>query len=374
MHNDTCSSVNFLFMKNKCLLITALFFIVLLISCNGQKSKADNSIVSFITERADSLYRAEKVPGIFIGVSDNGKRQYYTVGYADPDKKMPFDSATLFEIGSITKTFTAYVLEAVLKEKGISDSGSILNYLPDSVRQNKALEPISFLSLLNHTSGLPRLPDNMDLSSNPMQPYADYDVNHFFSYLKTCTPVPNGKSNYSNLGVGLAGVLAERISGKSYSALLDEYIFSPFGLGKADKPIGEIKNKSQGYFQNNKSAYWDMNVLSPAGGLKCAGNELLTYLECINNPVSNDSRQIIDKLLQPTVAITPAIKVARAWHTMERENKPVVYWHNGGTYGFSTYAAFVKGKNKAVVVVINQFNKNAISDDLGRTIMSKLAE
>ncbi|MFZ1369400.1 MAG: serine hydrolase, partial [Ferruginibacter sp.] len=105
---------------------------------------------------ADSLYSKEKLPGIFIGILNNGKRSFYQAGFADPDRQMPFDSSTTFEIGSITKTFTAYVLTAVLMENNISETGPVINYLPDSVRQNQHLSSISFLSLMNHTSGLPR--------------------------------------------------------------------------------------------------------------------------------------------------------------------------------------------------------------------------
>ncbi|MBK9531872.1 MAG: serine hydrolase [Chitinophagaceae bacterium] len=75
---------------------------------------------------------------------NNGKRSFYQAGFADPDRQMPFDSSTTFEIGSITKTFTAYVLTAVLMENNISETGPVINYLPDSVRQNQHLSSISF--------------------------------------------------------------------------------------------------------------------------------------------------------------------------------------------------------------------------------------
>ncbi len=94
--------------------------------------------------------------------------------------------------------------------------------------------------------------------------------------------------------------------------------------------------------------------------------------QCMLKPVHDKSKQVVDKLLEPTVTIAPVMKVCRAWHTYEEKDKPVVYWHNGGTYGFSTFGAFTKEKNKAVIVVINQFNKNATSDGLGLVIMKNL--
>jgi len=352
-----------------------LFFSVMMAGGFSGCSAQTGDIGSFIHHKGDSLYKSSKVPGIFVGVLHKGVARYFNFGYANPDKKMPFDAATIFEAGSITKTFTAFVLVSVLKEKGISENSSILTYLPDSVRQNKALENTSFLNLLNHTSGLPRLPDNMSLTENAMAPYDHYTSADLFNYLKTAVPKPDGKSNYSNLGMGLAGVLAERISGKRYAELLDEYIFLPFRLvTPANALATAAENKSQGYFGDDRSAYWNMDVMAPAGGLKCSAKEMLGYLKEISAPSNAATKAIVDSLLQPTVQVNARVSVGRAWHTLENKNKPVVYWHNGGTYGFSTFAAFLKGGEEAVIVVVNKFDSNKVSDGLGIAIMNKLIE
>ncbi|MGB4844216.1 MAG: serine hydrolase domain-containing protein [Ferruginibacter sp.] len=330
------------------------------------------SLDSFIKQAAEETFQKEKVPGVFVAVLNNGNRSYFSSGYANPDTKSVYDSATVFEIGSITKTFTAYVLMGVLHEKGISDTDPIIGYLPDSVKKNVNIRDISFLSLMNHTSGLPRLPGNMKMN-NPRQPYENYTENDLYTYLKDCEPKPDGKSNYSNLGAGLAGVLAERISGKSYAQLLDQHIFLPFKLVTAENAVVISDNKSQGYFAaDDKTPYWNMNVLAPAGGLKCNGAQMLSYLQNMCFPETDNSKQLIDKLTTQTVAINAQVGVGRAWHIINANGKTPVFWHNGGTYGFSTFCAFLKDKSKAVVVIINQFNKNAICDGLGFKIMSKL--
>ena len=328
-----------------------------------------------IQQQVDSIQKAEGLQGLFVAVMKNGKKDYYGAGFAIPDSKTRFDSATLFEIGSISKTFTGYVLESVLRESGMSDSLSILPFLPDSVQKNKALQSITFYSLLNHSSGLPRLPDNMDLISNPTAPYDNYTAKNLFAYLKTCTPQPTGGSSYSNLGAGLAGVLAQRISGKSYEDLLQKYIFNPFKIPQhRDATIKSNLNKAQGYFSDTESPYWFADILAPAGGLKCSADELLSYLQHIITPINTLSAQIIEKLLTPTIRISENVSVCRVWHTLETKGKPRIYWHNGGTYGFSSFAGFIEKENKAVVVVINQFNKNRISYALGFTLLKQLMD
>jgi len=348
-------------------LILPLALLSFFSSCTAQTGK--KSLAEFIQHNADSIYQKENIPGIVVGILNNGERQFFTAGFANPDNKLPFDSATIFEIGSITKTFTAYVLMAVLMEHKIPESSSIIKYLPDSVQQNKKLEGISFLSLMNHTSGLPRLPGNMKMK-NIRQPYENYKAEDLFNYLKNCTPKPDGKSNYSNLGAGLAGVLAERISKKSYASLLDQYIFIPFKMGKQNDPA---QIKSIGYYgKDDKAEYWNMDVLAPAGGIRSSANEILTYLHNMSFPSTPVSKQIVDELTTQTVAITPGIGVGLGWHILNEKNLQPIYWHNGGTYGFSTFSAFTKDKSKAVIVVINQFNKNAFSDGAGIRIIKRL--
>ena len=327
---------------------------------------------SYVQNKIDSIYQKEQVPGIFVAIVNNKNREYYTAGFADPDKKLIFDSTTLFEIGSITKTFTVYTLMSVLKDKGIDDGSLITKYLPDSVQKNPSLHKITFLSLMNHTSGLPRLPNNLKVS-DPLQPYENYTAEDLFSYLKDCNIKADGKSNYSNLGAGLAGVLAEILSGKTYTELLDQTIFLPFKMATREIAVALSNNKSQGYFEKNKKAeYWRMNVLAPAGELKCNGVGMLTYLQNMAFPETTEAENIVEIITTPTISLNQQVSVGRGWHIFLLKDEPPIYWHNGGTYGFSTFCAFLKNKSKAVLVIVNQFNKNAVSDGLGIELIKQL--
>jgi len=345
------------------------------LACSAQSKLPDSALPIFIQAKIDSLFDKEKFPGILVGIKNGGKNEYYTVGYAQPDLKKRFSANTFFEAGSITKTFTAYVLQSVLRDAQLCDTLNILPFLPDTVQQNKGLENVSFLALMNHTSGLPRLPGNMKLQPNDLQPYEVYDSKMLFNYLGNAKPFKQKSYAYSNLGMALAGVLAERISGKTYAALLDQYIFLPFKIVNSENSIAKSNNKSQGYLDDTtKASYWNMNVMAPAGALKCSAKEMLTYLGYMSKPINKTSAAIIDTLLQPTTALSRNLKVGRAWHLLLQKDKPTIYWHNGGTYGFSTFAAFLKGTGQAVIIVINKFNSNKICDDLGFSIMKKLQE
>src|SRR5688500_5460376 len=367
----------------KILVLVSVYLIFCLCGCKGQEqgevvvsgSKLPALLDSFLINETKAAFNKAKAPGILLAVSYNTGRNYYTTGFANTETKMAFDSSMLFEIGSITKTFTAYILMNVLSERNISDSSSIINYLPDSVKQNRALRKISFLKLINHSSGLLRLPDDIFIvSPNSLQPYENYKKENLFAYLKRCIPEPDSTSHYSNLGFGVAGVLAELISVKSYMQLLKEYIIDPFGMANTGTALSQHNNIANGVFGNTKAEYWKMDAFAGAGVLKSTAADILIYLERMSNPQSVNSRHIVDKLTTPTITLSPQMKICRGWHTIEDPGKPVIYWHNGGTYGFSTFAAFTKNDNKSVVVVINAFNKNGVSDALGISIIKKMLQ
>ena len=121
-----------------------------------------------------------------IGVLKDG--QTYTYGYGATQKKngvLP-DANTIFEIGSVSKTFTAQLLAYYVNSGKISLTDPITKYLPDSVAANPELQKIKVVNLSNHTSGLVRLPENI-LSKNmdAVNPYKNYTTQLLFSYLKT---------------------------------------------------------------------------------------------------------------------------------------------------------------------------------------------
>lgn len=353
---------NFTKMKKIYLFISLLFVVI---NSFGQKEYIS------IQDKIDSLIKSKKIPGIIAATSQKNKRDFYTSGFANKASEEVFNLETQVEIGSITKTFTAYILTSILKEKNIDVSTSIGAFLPDSVRVNTSVSAITFLQLMNHTSGLPRLPSNMDMGKNQMQPYINYNLNNLYSYLKKAIPDTNKKVSYSNLGMGLAGVLAESISKKSYEELVKKYITVPFKMKSTGLTTKENLPIAVGYFNGAAAEYWDMNALKAAGGVKSNANEMLTYLEfSLNHPTN----KILESVTTVSATINNRISIAKGWHILKETGNADISWHNGGTYGFSTFCAFNKTNGTAVFVAINAFNMNAISDGLGIEIMKMMAD
>ncbi len=324
-----------------------------------------------IQQKIDSLVAAKAIPGIIIGTTDQNKRSYFTAGFANKETAQSFDAFTQFEIGSISKTFTAYILTSILIDKKISDSAFIGAYLPDSIQQNSSIANIRFVELMNHTAGLPRLPNNMGITFYSMQPYEYYGEQQLFSYLKTAILAKDGKVSYSNLGAGLAGVLAERISRKSFEQLLKQYITKPFKMSYTQMNAASNRPKSIGYYNDSIATYWEMNILKAAGGIKSDAADMLSYIEYL---LKNDQSDVIQNITTPTATINKRLQIAKGWHILSLPNNSSLYWHNGGTYGFSTFCAFQKETGKGIFIAVNAFNKNNIVDGLGVELMSKMLD
>lgn len=344
----------------------------ILLCCIGWHTASAQAGNDWIQQKIDSLVNSKAIPGIIVGISDRGVRRYYSGGFANKDTRQPFDAATQVEIGSITKTMTAYLLTAVLQEQKISDTTAIGPYLPDSVRTNLSVSAIRFVELMNHTSGLPRLPENINPTvQNPLQPYAAYGPEHLYAYLAKAIPDSTRKVSYSNLGAGLAGILAARISGIPYEQLLKKYITLPYGMQHTDTSAAPGRPFSTGYFNEQPAEYWTMHVLKPAGGVKSDAADMLTYLEQL---IRNQQSAVVSSITTPTASINNRLLVAKGWHILIQPNQPSLFWHNGGTFGFSSFCAFHKESGKALFLSVNAFNKNNIGDAFGIEIMTKLLQ
>jgi CubicO group peptidase (beta-lactamase class C family) len=324
----------------------------LVLTSNLMKSGID----SLVDGAARPYIQKVNTVGLCIGVLKNGKMT--TFGYGETARangKLPGEN-TLFEIGSISKTFTATLLAWYVQEKKVKLTDPITKYLPDSVTGNKELQKITLLMLSNHTSGLPSLPDNFEEHmTDALNPYKDYSRPFLFSYLKTCKPdtIPGSTYSYSNLAAGLLGVILERVSGKTYEQMVERIICKPLQMGSTVQHMNDEQRSHFVSVYNEKGAptpAWDLDALAPAGALRSTVHDLLLYAKANLGKTKGK----LDEAMSLTHKITNTRKmeVGLGWHGATIKGQHVI-WHNGGTYGSSSYLGFIPGKDIAVVVLSN---------------------
>jgi len=310
--------------------------------------------------------------GLCIGIVKNGIVSTY--GYGETIKrsgKIP-NADNFFELGSITKSFTAILLAWYVEAGKVKLNDPIVKFLPDSVAANPELQSITLLDLINHTSGLDRIPDNLfNHATDAMNPYKDYTKQLLYAYLKTCKL--KSKSGelyaYSNLGVGLLGSILETISKEPFEAMVHELICKPLGMYSTDQYLNPLLAPRFAQVYNTSgqpTPAWDFDVLAACGALRSTVNDILRYAGANLHP----GKDTLGKAIEMTHKLTFSkdVKVAMAWHIITVNGVDYIF-HNGGTNGSSSFLAFNEQKNIAVVVLSNSAES---TDALGALILKKI--
>jgi D-alanyl-D-alanine-carboxypeptidase/D-alanyl-D-alanine-endopeptidase len=337
-----------------------LFLLFISFSMNAQFTA---EFKASIQERVDNGY----APSIAVGVLDSSGVHFYNYGKTKNENGQNVDQATIYEIGSISKVFTSLLLAEMIAEGKINLDDPIEKYLPNvQVPDYKGVK-ITFRHLSTHNSGLPRLPDNIQLGANLSNPYAHYDEKMLLDFLgKYKLPSePGTKHEYSNLGAGLIGYILTKQSGMT----LEELFYDKVGkkiFADNTKITLTPEQKEQlavGHMDGEEVPNWDFqDALAGCGAFKSTVSEMLSFLFLQLNLDEND-RTVAIELTQELQAEVDR-KMGLGWH-FYKEN---IRWHNGGTGGYKSFCGIDLEKNRGVVVLSNSTYS---VDDLGLHLLDK---
>jgi CubicO group peptidase (beta-lactamase class C family) len=305
--------------------------------------------------------------GIVIGVSEQGERRVMAYGAAKPD--------SLFEIGSITKTFTGLLLAQMAVQKKLDLRDPIRELLPPGVAaQPKGFE-ITLLDLATHHSGLPGMPDNPP-PGGLREKYTDYHASDLYDFIKRhgVGKTTNTKFLYSNLGFTVLGAALATRARISYPELLQREITGPLGMKDTAISLSpELRGRlMQGYgFDRNPTPAWDLDAFASAGGIRSTAGDMLTYLEAQLHPERTPFSAALIRSQRIRDHIAGDIDIALAWMY---DSPAGVYSHNGGTGGFTSYACFDPRRDFAAVVLMNAYLLPfPFTEVLGEHVLARLS-
>ncbi|MDB5016904.1 MAG: hypothetical protein JWQ84_1736 [Mucilaginibacter sp.] len=335
----------------------------------SEKVLSDNSLktqLDSVVNKVLSAYIQTKGNiGLSAAVYFKGKSYFYNYGETrQGNAQLPTDH-TLYDIGSITKTFTATLLAIAINQGKVTLQTPISKFLPDSVSSNPALKAITFKELANHTSGLPGLPDSFQGTVRDIdQPYVNYKIQDVFSFLKHFKAVraPGTKYEYSNFAVGLLGVLLERIYHKPYWQLVEQYITGPEKLNETMFTVANanLNRLAQGYDEQGRPVpVWNFDALQACGVLKSTAFDLLIYGKLQLNTSNQTLRPALLLTHQVTFNDTAHI-VGLGWHYLTDDKN--VLQHAGGTGG---YRSMICADPKRQIVVVVLTNNASTGDATG---------
>ena len=370
-------------MRNKHSIVWLLFTgLILLSACKKDPPEpiVFNSLEEEITYVTGQYVRSGGMVGI---INKNQERQVFAFGTKVLNTNQPPDMNTVFEIGSMTKTFTTTLLAKLMLE-GVLEDDTVEHYMPDSVfLPQKGGKEIRFMHLATHTSGIPRTLQDSDYPRpngyNLYNPYAAYTTEIVYDYLTNFCELeftPGTSWSYSNTGMGLLGHIMGLIDNTSYETVLQREIFDEIGMDRSSVLLTEEQknNLALGYNSSNilMPEFTAQDIIQGCGFIKASLNDMFIYLEA---NMGLRETGLYDAMLlahQPTAHECFLGLQGMAWYTLELGDGQVITYTGGNTAGYASLMAFNKSTLTGMILLFNSDSDYNIY--LGYEIMKAIAK
>ncbi|KPU60567.1 beta-lactamase [Pseudomonas fluorescens] len=359
---------------------------------------AQDQIETVVNDAVEPVMQAQGIQGMAVAVTVNGRAHYFNYGVASKETGKPVTRDTLFEIGSVSKTFTATLAAYAQATGKLSLSDKASQILP--ALRGSAFDHISVLQLGTYSAG-----------GLPLQFPAESDsADKMLGYYKQWKPLyaPGSHRLYSNPSLGLFGYLTAQSMGQPFDDLMEKTLLPKLGLKHTyvKVPQDQMSLYAQGYNKDGKPVRVSPGALdSEAYGVKTSAADLLAYVDANMNPAP------LEKPLQQAIALTHSgyytvgnmtqglgwemyhypitldylldgnsTPMAMEAHTVQWLNPPqtepenVLINKTGSTGGFGAYVAFVPSEDIGIVILANKNYPNAERVKIAHRILSALAQ
>ena len=360
--------------------IIQIICLCLLFSAFGLRAKAE-PITNAIHAYLKRLVESEPIKfGIVVCLVDEHGSSVVSCGKLDNGTDQDMDGNTVFEMGSITKTFTALLLQDMVERGEMKLNDPVAKYLPASVTlPTYNGRELTVFDLATQSSGFPQDPDNYDPKLAD-RPYADYSVEKMYEYLShyKLTRAPGTRFGYSNLGVGLLGHLMCLKAGTNYESLVMDRICRPLKMDSTRITLTP-EMKAQLVQPHDAPGYAVPTLgyvtMEGSGALRTTGNDMVKYMSaCLGLPPCSLTpafeKTQLPHLHDPTAADLNfgAWDIGLVWWLGEPVPGTRIAYHNGGTGGCSAFVGFDKARRRGVTVLSNWRGFNI--DNLGLFLLS----
>lgn len=310
---------------------------------------------------ADRIDKQHKSVGMVVGVISPAGRRIISYGQINQGDQRPLNGDTVFEIGSITKIFTALLLADMVQQGEVSLNDPVAKYLPPDVKvPQRHGHPITLADLATHTSGLPFFPSDVPVTDlkAAIRVLATYSVPQLYQFLSTyeLPREPGTRWEYSNLGFGLLGAALSRRAGKDYESLVRARITGPLGMKSTAITVSTKMKARMGVGHDSKlqpASAVNMPAFVAAGCLRSSATDLLTLLAAFMD--YKDSR------LAPAMAAMlktrregPGFPQALGWWiALSKPGDDGIIAFGGQTQGYASTIAFDPRTRVGIVVLSN---------------------
>ncbi len=313
----------------------------------------------------DNTFSLPENAQLAIGFIRNGNVTYYGIERRSDSVITVVNHDRAFEIGSISKVFTATLLADMVVQNKIALDDPVNGHLPAMRKENPA---ITFAQLSNHTSGLPRLPPNLNpLFMDQNNPYKDYSKEKMDEFLASeirLGDAPGNKYAYSNLGAGLLGYTLASIEKTTYEDLLQKRVLIPLKMSNTTTDRSRVTDRlvigRNG--EGKETSNWDLNILAGAGGILSTVEDLGKFAVA----QFDDSNAVYALTRKPTFKITERGEIGLGWHLFHDENGKTYVAHDGGTGGYTSSLILDFQNRKGVIILSNVSALSAGTQYIGK--------
>jgi len=298
--------------------------------------------------------------GLSIGIVKNGIKYTYSYGTVEKGKDIKPNDHTIYEIASVTKSFTGILLAHALLEKKIGLDDKVVKYIPSLENLTYQGTAVTIRNLTDHTSGLPKFVPIPPKDSSLVKYWISEGAiseQRFLDDLAGMKPGirPGTRFVYSNADTQLLGIILEKAYNLSYAELLKKYITGPAKMNDTRIAVSEQDQYrfAKGYDSNGtptpKLTWWDR--IPAAASLKSTVADMLSYLQ-LN---LNEKDPAIGLAHQPIRKIEDegADSIALYWmNTRSKKGYPEVF-HAGGSVGHTSFCLICPGTQTAIVCLTN---------------------
>lgn len=323
-----------------------------------------------VNEAAHKFMSEQHSVGLSVGIMKDGRSRTYNFGEVEKGKKERPSQHTIYELASITKTFTGVLLAQAVVEGKVKLDDDVRKYL-DGSYPNLEFEgqPIKLFHLINHTSRLPFvMPDRPELFRNP-DPYelpkiltaieSNYTRENFYEDLHKVQldKAPGTEFKYSNSGAQLLGYVLEKIYGMPYERIVLHKIAEPLGMTetKITLTAAETKRLAKGHYDNGRIALYGTPQTQAAGALRSSISDMLKYMSYH----LNENDEVIRLSHQTTWGDIKYYASGLNWQMNKTPSGRRRIWQSGGSFGFSSYCAIYPELRLGIVLLSNESDQNS---------------
>jgi CubicO group peptidase (beta-lactamase class C family) len=355
----------------------AVLALVVLLGPPGLRSQATDPEFERVAAVVAEKMKEYQIPGVSIGIVRDGVVSTRGFGVTSVEHSLPVTDGTLFQVGSITKTFTGTVLMKLVEQGQVRLDAPVRTYLPDfAVRDAAASRDATVMDLLTHMGGWEG--DVFEDTGSGADAVAAYVAG--LRGVEQVAPLRTVWS-YNNSGFVVAGRIIEVVTGKSYEAAVDEMLTTPLGMKNTFITPGDVMTMRFAVGHNGSpkgpqvAGPWPIGRYAhPAGGVISTVRDLLTYAQFHMGVTSVPAVFSTDTLrrMHDTVLTKQGSdeEMAVTWHVTKGGGLRRV-GHGGATVGQQALLTFVPERKFALALLTNAASGARLNQDVARAAMKE---